>query len=189
MLHHKKNWSRAFTLIEVLVTTALSVILLLVIVQLYVVYGRTIIFHQTSLDVALGGSTIMDAARMAGSQAKSVIATHSFSGVSYNSGTTTVIFELPAVDASGAIITSAYDYIGIYASSSNAYRIIDAAPGSVRVSSEKRLTGVLDALSFTYNSPLFPSVTNITINATTSATIRGEMTQTHLRGHIYLQNI
>lgn len=181
--------AHGFTLIEVLITTALSVVLLFVIVQLYIVYGRAIVFHQASIDIALGGSAVMDAARLAGSQARSVVATHSFSGVGYNSGTTTVIFELPAIDVSGAIITSAYDYIGIYASSSNAYRIIDAAPGSARISGEKRLTGALGALSFTYDSPLFPSVTNIIIDATTSAMIRGEMTNTHLRGHIYLRNI
>ena len=181
--------SRAFTLVEVLITMALFVTLMFVIVQLYIVYGRTIVFHQASLDVTLGGSNIMDAARMAGSQARSAIATHSFSGISYSSGTTRVIFELPAIDALGDIITNTYDYIGIYASSSSAYRIIDAAPSSARISGEKRLTDVLDTLSFTYDSPLFPSVKNIIIDATTSATIRGETTQTYLRGHIYLRNI
>ena len=181
--------SRAFTLIEVLVTTALSAILLFVVIQLHIVYGRTIVFKQTSIGVALGGSNIIDAVRMAGSQARSVVATHSFSGVGYTSSTTTVIFELPAIDASGGIIPNAYDYIGIYASSSNAYRSIDAAPGSARISGQKRLTNVLSSLSFTYDSPLFPSVTNITINATTSATIRGDMTQTHLRSRMYLRNI
>ncbi len=181
--------STGFTLIEVLITAALFALLMIVVVQLYVMYGRTIAFYQASIDVALGGSSIIDATRTAGSQARNVVASHSFSGVAYNSGTTTAIFELPAIDASGAIIASTYDYIGIYASSSNAYHVIDAAPGSARTSGVKRLTGALNALSFTYNSPLFPSVTNITVNATTSATIHGEMTKTHLRGYIYLRNI
>lgn len=181
--------SRAFTLLEVLITTALSVILMLAITQLYIVYGRAIVFHQASIDAALGGSAIMDATRMAGSQARSVVASHSFSGVWYNSGTTTVIFELPAIDASGATITNAYDYIGIYASSSDAYRIIDVAPGSARLLGEKRLTSVLGALSVTYDNPLFPLVTSITIDATTSVMIRGEMMHTHLGGRIYLRNI
>ena len=180
---------RAFTLVEVLITTALSVVLMFVIVQLYVVYSRAIIFQQASINVALGGSSIMDAARTAGLQARSVVAAHSFSGINRNSGTTTVIFELPAIDASGVIVPNAYDYIGIYASSSNAYRSIDAAPSSVRVSGEKRLTSVLDSLNFTYDSPSFPSVTNITINATTSSIIRGEVTQTPLRDRIYLRNL
>ena len=188
MLHHK-NWSRGFTLIEVVITVTLSVILMLASVQLYVMYGRVIIVQQSSIDVALDASGIMDATRTAGLQAKRVVATHSFSGIWYTSGATTTLFELPAIDASGAIITNAYDYIGIYASSTSAYRLIDATPGSSRLSGEKQLTNVLGALTFTYDNPSFPLVTSITVNATTSAVVRGEVLQTHLRGHIYLRNL
>lgn len=180
---------RAFSLIEVVITVALSAILMLAITQLYVVYGRVILFQKSSIDVALGASGIIDAARTAGLQAKQVVATHTFSGVSYTSGTTTALFELPTIDASGAIVPNAYDYIGIYTSGTDAYRLVDAAPGSSRLSGTKRLTGVLNALSFVYDSPSFPSVTSIIVNATTSATVRGETTQTHLRGHIYLRNL
>ncbi len=180
---------RAFTLVEVLVTMALSVILLLTIVQLYIMYGRLITFHQTSIGITLDGSSIMDATRTNGAQAESVVAAHSFSGVNYDSGATTAIFKLPSLDATGAIIDGAYDYVGIYASGESAYRLIDAAPGSVRVSGQKRLSGMLDALSFAYDSPVFSSVTSVTIDATTSVMIRGEAVRTHLRERIYLKNI
>ncbi len=180
---------RGFTLVEVLVTVALSTILMLAISQLYVIYGRIIIFQQSSIAAALDGSNIMDAVRTAGLQATRIIATHTFSGTSYNSGTTTAIFELPAIDASGAIIPNGYDYIGIYASSTDAYRIVDAASGSARVSGEKRLTNVLGALSFTYDNSNFPSVTSVTVNATTSVILRGEVTQTHFHEDIYLRNL
>ena len=181
--------SRGFTLIEVVITVALSAILMLAITQLYVVYGRVILFQKSTIDVAQGASGIIDAVRAAGLQAKQVVATHTFSGVSYASGTTTALFELPAIDASGAIVSNAYDYIGIHASGTSVYRLIDVAPGSVRPSGTKQLTKVLDALSFVYDNPSFPLVTNITVDATTSAMVRGETTQMHLRGHIYLRNL
>jgi len=180
---------RAFTLIEVLITVSVSLVLMLAIEKLYVVYGRVIISQKSSLEVALGGNKIMDAARAAGSQARQVVATHSFSGMSYDSSTTTAIFELPAVDASGTIIGGTYDYIGIHASGTVAYRLVDAAPGSARVPGEKRLTNVLDALSFSYDSQSFPSVTSVFVEATTSAIVRDETIQTHLREHIYLRNL
>ncbi|MEK7114416.1 MAG: prepilin-type N-terminal cleavage/methylation domain-containing protein [Patescibacteria group bacterium] len=180
---------RGFTLIEVLVTVALSAVLMLAITQLYVVYGRIVLFQKSSISVALGGSNIMDATRTAGLQAKRVVATHIFSGISYDSGTTTAIFELPAVDASGAIMAGAYDYIGIHASGTSAYRLVDAALGSSRVSGEKRLTDVLGALNFSYDDSNFPSVTSVTVDATTSAVVRGETTQVHLSGRIYLRNL
>ena len=59
--HSLFSWSRAFTLIEVLITIALSVILMLAIERLYVVYGRVIIFQKSAIDVARGGDSIMDA--------------------------------------------------------------------------------------------------------------------------------
>lgn len=180
---------RAFSLVETVITVALSAILMLATAQLYIVYGRVIVFQQSSIAVALGGSSIMDVVRSAGMQAKKVVATHIFSGTSYNSGTTVAIFELPAIDVSGAIISNVYDYIGIYATSTRVYRLIDAAPASARVSGEKQLTNVLGALSFTYDNPDFSSVTSITVDATTSDMVRGETIQTHLRRHIYLRNL
>ena len=181
--------TRGFTLIEIVITVALSAILMLAIAQLYVVYGRVITFQKSSINVALGGGSIIDVTRTAGMQAKQVVATHTFSGTDYTSGATTTIFELPAIDVSGAIIFNAYDYIGIYASGTNAYRLIDAAQGSARISGKKQLTNVLNALNFSYDNPSFPLVTSVTVNATTSATVKGETAQTHLRSHIYLRNL
>jgi len=181
--------SRGFSFIEVLITTALFAVLVLAITQLYLVYGRVIVFQTSSIDVTLGGSYIIDATRTAGLQAKRIIATHAFPSVNLTSGTTTVIFELPAIDVAGAPIMGSYDYVGIYASSTNAYHLIDAAPGSSRISRERRLTGALGALSFVYDSPSFPSVTSVTVDATTSALVRGETVQMHLRGHVFLRNL
>lgn len=181
--------NKAFTLIEVLITIALSVVLLLAIEQLYVVYGRIVLFQKSAIDTARGASNILDAARSAGAQAVRVVETHAFSGTSYDSGTTTVLFELPSVDASGTIILGSHDYIGIFASGTDAYRITEVAAGSRRVSGEKRLTGVLDALRFEYDNPSFPSVTSVTVDATTSAAVRDEVAQMHLRERIYLHNL
>lgn len=180
---------RAFTLIEVLITIALSTILLFAIVQLYIVYGRVIVFQNASIEVALGASSIMDSFRSSGLQASQVVATHAFAGVDYNSGATSVVFKVPSINASGSIISSTYDYIGISSSGTDAYRLVDAAVGSARTTEKKRLTGVLEAISFTYDNQSFPLVTNVILNATTSTVVRGEMAQQHLNGRIYLRNL
>ena len=159
------------------------------VVQLYIVFGRIITQQSSSIDIALDSGAIIDAARSAGLQATRVVAAHTFSGVGYNSGTTTAIFELPSIDASGTIIPSAFDYISIYASSTQVYRVIDAAGGSSRISGTKVLTDVLGALTFGYDSVSFPAVASITVDATTSAVVQGQTIQTHLRGHIYLRNL
>jgi prepilin-type N-terminal cleavage/methylation domain-containing protein len=185
----ERTRSSGFTLIEILITIALFAILMFGISQLYLVYGRAVTLQESSIGIALGGSSIVDAVRTAALQAGQVVATHTFSGVVYESATTTAIFELPAVDTSGAIITNTYDYIAISASGSNVYRIVDAASGSARLSGEKRLTGALGELSFTYDNASFPSVASIIVDATTTALVRGTTRQTHLREHIYLRNL
>ncbi|MBI4088901.1 hypothetical protein HY415_02290 [Candidatus Kaiserbacteria bacterium] len=181
--------SRAFTLIESVIVVALFIVVMLGVMQLYIVFGRVIAGQSASISAVLGGSDIIDAARSAGLPARSVVAAHTFSSVSYSSGTTTAIFELPSIDSSGALIPNASDYIGIYASSTEAYRVIDAAQDSARVSGKKLLTNSLDALSFTYDSASFPSVTNVTVDATTSALARGQVASVHLRERIYLRNL
>ncbi|MDD2657652.1 MAG: prepilin-type N-terminal cleavage/methylation domain-containing protein, partial [Candidatus Pacebacteria bacterium] len=158
---------KAFTLMEVVITIALFAILVLGVSQLYLVFGRTITEQSGAIRVTLGGSALMDAVRSAGLQASHVVATHTFSGTPLASGATVALFELPAVNASGSVIANTYDYVGIYAEGAQAYRVVDGAPGSVRLSGKKRLTDALDALSFTYDNASFSAVTSFIAEATT----------------------
>lgn len=180
--------SRAFTLVEVVITIALFAIVMLGSAQLYIMYGRIIESQKSSIGVALDGNSIMNAVQEATLQAGHVMASHDFSGVTYSSGNTTAIFELPSVDATGSIIENTYDYIGISASGTNAYRFIDAASGSTRVSGTKQLARVLEALSFSYDNVNFPLVTSVVVDATTSDIVREQTAQMHLHEHFYLRN-
>lgn len=180
---------RGFSLIEVLITIAIFIVLIAAITQLYVLYGRMVSFESLTIGASLSSSSIVDAVTVAGRQAVSVVQSHEFFGTTYFSGTTTVIFKLPSIDASGAIITDTYDYVGVYADGQNVYRSVDAALGSVRAPGTKKLTDVLAGLSFTYDNADIASTTNITINATTSISAVTGTTYTHLRDRVYLRNI
>lgn len=178
-----------YTLMEVVVTTALFAVLALGIEQLYVVYGRIVTLQTASIGVALGGSAIMDAVKSAGQEADHVVAAHAFSGVTYMSGTTTVVFELPSVDASGTVIPNSFDYVAVSATGTSAYRLVDAAAGSARPPGTKLLTSLLASLSFSYDNASFPSVASVTADATTSAVVRGQTTAVHLSERVYLRNL
>lgn len=180
---------RGFTLVEMIITIALSLALMLAATQLYVVYGRAVLVEQASINLALGGSSIMDSVRSAGLQANRVVTSHIFSGVTRSSGSSTVIFELPSIDAAGDIVVGSYDYVVIYASGTSVYRVTDAAAGSARRSEEKILTTALDALSFTYDDVSFGNVSSVAASATTTTLVRGETKQTHFYQHVYLRNI
>jgi len=185
----ERRWSRGYTLVEVLITVVLFTLLVLGITQLYVVYGRVISLQTSSIGIALNGSSIIDAVRAAALPADHVVAAHTFSGVGYTTSADTALFELPAIDSSGAVIPNAYDYVGIYASGTNVYRVIDAAVGSVRIAGTKRLTDALGALSFTYDNADLTLVTNVVVDATTTAVVHGQTTQVHLRTRVYLRNL
>jgi len=176
--------SRGFTLIEVVVTVVLFTALALAVAQLDIFYDRVVLFQKASIEVVAGGNAVVDAVRTAGLQARRVVAAHTFSGVEYGSGATAVVFELPAVDAEGAVLPDTYDYVAVDASGASAFRRTDAAPGSARLSGEKRLTNVLGALGFSYDTPDVPSVRSVTVDATTSAATA----QLHLRGQVRLRN-
>lgn len=180
---------RAFTLVEMVITLALSAILLVAIMQIYLVYGRVILTQEASITANLGANAVVEAVRRAGLQADHVVTSHSFSGVPYTSDATTVIFELPAIDASGNIIGNTYDYIAITASSTEAYRFTDAAAGSSRLSGTKRLTNALAALNFSYDAAPMAAVTAVMVDATTTASVKGESVYRHVSGHVYLRNI
>ena len=180
---------RAFTLIETVVVVALSVVLMLAIAQLSLLFGNTIAFQNASIGNLLGANTITDAVRTAGLQADHIVANHAFSGFQRSTGTTTVVFELPSVDASGSIVPNTYDYVGIYASGTEAYRVLDAGSGSARISGTKRLSDALDSLSFTYDSSDVSLATNVLLEATTSAVVKGVTSEMHLYERIYLRNL
>ncbi len=180
---------RGYTLIEVTVTIALFLIALLGVAQLYIVYERVISLQSASIDVALDASAIADAVRTNGEQADHVVASHTFPAATLSTGASTVIFELPSIDSTGTAIPSTFDYVGIYATGTSAYRLTDAAAGSARVSGTKLLTTVLQALSFTYDSATISAITNVSAEATTSSTVRGQLRQVHVREHVYLKNL
>lgn len=185
----KNNRGKGFTLVEMLITVALFAIIMLATTQLYSVYGRMITLQTSSLGASLSASAIANAAHRNGLEARHIASTHLFSGVTYTSGTTTIIFELPALDAAGIPIANIYDYVGVYASSTSVYQVIDIAPESSRMIVAKQLTNVLDTLHFTYDTPDFASVTSFIVDATTTATVSGEIIHTHVREHIYLRNL
>lgn len=180
---------RAFTLIEVLVVLALTATLIAATSYVYAEYNKAYPFVEASLEVTGGASAIVEEVREAGLQATRFVGTHTFSGTLRTSSATTTIFELPAINASGATIAGSYDYIGVYASGTAAYRTIDAASASVRASGTKKLTAVLQNLLFTYDNSSIPQATSVVVEATTTATVRGEATEAHVRTKVYLRNL
>lgn len=180
---------RGFTLVEVVITAAIAIVLMLALTYMYGEFNRTFPYLESSLAVTDGSSRIVDAVREGALQATHISAAHDFSEVTYTSGTTTVVFELPSITAAGATIAGYYDYIAVSASGTVAYRLVDAASGSVRTSGTKQLTQILESLAFTYDHTNVAQATSLFVDATTTAQAGGEVLTTHIRARADLRNL
>ena len=154
---------RGFTLTEVLITLCMVTMIGIVLVDLLRGYYLMTSLQEGSLDVNLSANNIAQELHMALLQAGGISGSHTFPTATLTTGTSTLVVQMPAIDSSGNIISYAYDFVGFYATGTAAYELTDAASSSARHSGIRKLSGVLQSMSFTYN--------NWPVTAATSASI------------------
>ncbi|HCR52433.1 TPA: hypothetical protein DIV48_02170 [Candidatus Kaiserbacteria bacterium] len=179
---------QGFTLIEAVVVMSVSVVVLMALVNLFFVFNSMYGYQQAFIATAGSSGAALNALEAAVLPADRVLASHAFSGTSYASGSTTLVLSLPAFNGSGAIVESAKDYVVFYASSTEFYRLVLADAQSVRVSGLTRLSGTLDAVSFTYDDADFSQVTNVIADIQTRAQYKEQTVQSRVREQLYLRN-
>jgi hypothetical protein len=157
--------SRGLSLLEVLIGITVAGVAGMLLINL-MVSSNNIFFNQSiqinqglSLNQAL--KEIGDSVKLsAGTEAQ-----YPPSGVAqYTTGSGQLVLKLPAIDASGQVIDSVYDYVVIAKDSSNPRILrkhIFVTSPSVRKAENKVLSTSLDSLTFQYfdasNAPVSPS--------------------------------
>lgn len=179
---------RGYTLIEIVIVIGISTLMLLALVNLFLGFNAIYGYQQIFIATAGSNGTAMNALEAAILPADQVLASHDFNGTVYTSGVTTLVLQLPAINASGAIITGTKDYLVFYTSSGSLFRLMQAGVGSVRVSSLKILSTTLNSIAFTYDNADFASVTNVTADISTQASYKQQAVQSHLSRQWYLRN-
>lgn len=185
-LRHRS--ARAFSLVEVLIVTAIFGLIIAGLTDLLVRYSIMITAQEAHVEVETSADAIVREAHAAVSSAGRIVSAHTFSGTSFTTGSTTLVLELPAVDSTGSLIGS-FDYIAFYASGTEAFRTTDAALGSTRLPGAKRLSTSLANLTFTYPTIDPSQATSTIINVRTRAETRGTIEEQHLTEHAYLRNL
>lgn len=180
--------TRAFTLVETVITIAISVMGLVALTNLFLLFNSLYSYQQAFIATAGSTSASFEAIEAAVLPASKVLASRSFSGTTYASSATALVLELPAVDSAGAPIESAKDYVAFYADGATLYRLVEAAAGSARHSGRTILSSTLAALSFTYNDADATKATRIAADIQTEATLKGETVASRLAGQWYLRN-
>ncbi len=180
---------RGYSIIETVVVIAISVVALVALANIYVTFNALYGNQQIFLATAGSAGTVVNALEAAILPADQVLASYTFSGTPYASSATTLVLELPSVDASGDLIAGAKDYIVFYTSGTMLYRLTEAHAGSARASGRKQLSATVSAISFTYDNADMTKATSVTADVQTSAQFKQQTAQGHLTEQIYLRNL
>lgn len=178
----------AFTFIETMtamaIFTAISAALIALIVSFYILFATT----ESATGASAAADAVVHAAAADAAAADAIVAMHTFNGVTYTSGVSAAVFEIPTTNASSTLIANTFDYVAVVASGTEAYEITDAGTGSFRTSGTHRLTSVLSALSFDYGAGGPAAATTTTISATTSTMTGNAAAEAHLDETVVLRN-
>lgn len=178
-----------FTLLETVITIALTAVIMLAIANLYINFNTLYIYQETYTATTNAASSALSAVSAAVLPANQVVASHSFTIGTLSSGTSTVVFELPSVSASGAIVANAHDYIGFYIAGTDFYRVVAANASSARISGTKRIAPLVSAMTFGYDTADPTQATRISATTTTAlSTQRSGVVETTLHEQFYLRN-
>ena len=184
---HMEN-VRAFTLVETLVTVAVSLFLVVALATVFgsfqSLFGYERVF-RTNTDAA---GTVMRAAEEAILPAYRVVASRAFASGTYSSDASSLVLQVPSVDASGTVIASTYDYVALYRSGSTAYRLVEIGAGSARRPGSVRLGEDIASLAFSYNNADVAAATIVTVAVVASTTVRGEEVAVRLAERVRLRN-
>jgi type II secretory pathway pseudopilin PulG len=165
---------KGFTIVEIVVVMALIIAIMVGMFALFTSHNK-IYNYETALIKATGSArTAMNEISTYALQSYRVVASQTINGTAYTSGANTVIFQIPAFDASGNAISNTYDYAAFSLSGTTLTEDLQAAASSSRKTVTKAVSKSVSALAITYDSATWTSVKKVTVDLTTSENYRGE---------------
>ncbi len=177
---------RGATILEGLIVVAILAIIFTILAVIFVGQGTFFQRENARLDSALDNTRALNDLLMQSREAVGVMVTSSIDSVLYTSGPEQLILKLYSLNAAGAFIPSSFDYAVYYRDAAHPNKLmkkVAPALASSRTAVTKCLDNNVSALSFSYNSPDFNQVNQITVyletakmaagtNFVTSSTVR-----------------
>ncbi|KKW08510.1 MAG: hypothetical protein UY44_C0009G0023 [Candidatus Kaiserbacteria bacterium GW2011_GWA2_49_19] len=171
--------SAGVSLVELLVTTAIVLVLTLALLSLYQVYGNLYGLGRMNFS-AVGGvrAPLTDIVEYV-SQAHRVAESQNFGGTIYTSSSSTLVLQIPSVDADSRVVEGSWDYAVFYKNGARLYRRLQPAVLSVRSAEARQLTEVAASLAFSYDAGDFSLVKKVGV-ALGTFTQEGRVAVSHL---------
>lgn len=140
------------TIIEILVAISIFVVAFVIIGALFVSHTKLFKMQESVVSLKLYKSLFAKNFRETAEAAKSISATYSFGGIPYTSSSSTVIFQVPSIDATDEIIPGAYDYVVFYHEGENLFMQTAPSLSSQRKNLKQKIGDSLENMIFRYNS-------------------------------------
>ena len=188
MINKDKKTEYGMTIIEVLIAMAIFAILMLFLSNSFVNYYDAFNNLQATTSVSQNTGIFINSVGNAIRQASEILASRSFSGTTYTTNSTTLVLEIPAIDASSNVISGTYDYMLFYLQNGNIYWLIEADPSSSRDSSFQQLSTNISNLSLIYDNANLSVATKVDISITAEKSYKDKLFQSTLNQQVYLRN-
>lgn len=182
------NLQKGLGMAELIISLAILLILGALLVIFYVGYNQSLSFLTASENVnASAGAVVADMSSTI-RLADQVLSSHNFSGTIYTTSSTTLVIELPTIDAAGTIQATKHDYVAYFMSGGIIKKITDADALSSRKTGIHVLSNVGTYLSFGLDTWVVANALVVTVDVRTSATVRSQTSQSQITQQIYLRN-
>ena len=181
---------KGFTILEIVVTIALTALIMIVIGNIFVSHNRVYRISQSQSDVQRDDSLALSRIKQLISETDKILANRTINGTAYTTGTTAIVLELPSFNASGSPIVG-FDYAAIYVDMANPKKIYtdtQVTAGSKRPPGKKLLTDLNKTTIFRYNHTDPAQASAVTIYLKTSKIADVVNAESVASTTVYLQN-
>jgi len=169
---------RGVTLVETLVVLALFLLISAFFVGLSLQYSKLYQLGESQFMAVGSARSVLNSMSAYVPQARQVVTSRSISGVTYTTGTSTLVLELPAINQNGDVISNTSDYVVFYKSGSEVFRHVDANAVSARDSGLRTLGSTIAGLIFTYDNVSTTLATKVSVDIDSNRT-SGHVTVTN----------
>lgn len=164
------------TLLEAIIAISIMALLLVVVANLTIATVRYQQIESVRSEIVRQAVIGLEPIRDAGEHARAIRATSTINGIFFTSSSSTIILDLPSVNASGNPIPSSTDIVAFTRKAGMPRLLVrntNAAPGSKRVSRTDTLAHDVSNLTFLYPTSTPSAATSFTVLLATSSTYRG----------------
>lgn len=168
---------RGITTLELAVSMAVGAMIFTILGSIFIAQGRYFAIEDAIAETQYNAFQAVDTVGLYALSASQVVGSRTINGTAYASGTSTLVLEIPTVDADGDVVPSTFDYVAFALYPSDPTRLavdIDAGTNSALTDATRLPAALVDKLIFRYNAVDPTAATTVEMYVRTRKDVRGQ---------------